>query len=32
MITITGFFGMAPHNAGMTNASQVLRVPYADCL
>lgn len=32
LMTITGFAGMAPHNAGMTNASQVLRVPYADCL
>jgi H+/gluconate symporter-like permease len=32
MMMITSFSSIAPHNAGISNAASVLRIPYADCL
>lgn len=32
MMTLTTFASIAPHNAGIINAAQVLRLPYADCI
>ena len=32
MMTITSFSSMAPHNAGISNAATVLKLPYASCL
>jgi hypothetical protein len=32
MMMITCFSSIAPHNAGISNAASVLRIPYAECL
>lgn len=32
MMMITSFGSIAPHNAGISNAASVLRLPYAECL
>lgn len=32
MMTLTSFTSIAPHNAGISNAAQVLRLPYAECI
>lgn len=32
MMMITSFTSIAPHNAGIPNATSVLRMPYAECL
>lgn len=32
MMTITTFTSIAPHNAGISNAATVLKLPYAKCL
>lgn len=32
MMMITSFGSIAPHNAGISNAAAVLRLPYAECL
>ena len=32
MMTVTAFTSIAPHNAGITNAATVLRLPYSKCL
>lgn len=32
MMMITSFGSIAPHNAGISNAASVLRLPYSECL
>lgn len=32
MMTLTSFTSIAPHNAGISNAAQVLRLPYSECI
>ena len=32
LMTITTFSSMAPHNAGISNAATVLKLPYSSCL
>lgn len=32
MMMITSFGSIAPHNAGISNAASVLKLPYAECL
>ena len=32
MMTLTSFSSIAPHNAGISNAAQVLRLPYSSCI
>lgn len=32
MMTVTSFTSIAPHNAGISNAASMLRLPYGSCL